>query len=214
MLLASIGFAFIRLGTVDLHRNVSEKSALAETPILAFNALQCYLHNSRQWRPRVGCAIEALVSWCEQIAMRRRWIRIISAVACTGAILRILSSCHRDQDGSDDYRERLIGTWRRNETVPGAPMGGTTRYLVDGTTISSAVVMRGSKSYQLEAAGRWSLNGKRISYVVESSNLPDLLPIGTRTFDDIVELTDDRLTYQTRSGARVTLQRVRDAAPR
>jgi hypothetical protein len=93
-------------------------------------------------------------------------------------------------------------------------MGGTTRYLVDGTTISSAVVMRGSKSYQLEAAGRWSLNGKRISYVVESSNLPDLLPIGTRTFDDIVELTDDRLTYQTRSGARVTLQRVRDAAPR
>jgi hypothetical protein len=123
---------------------------------------------------------------------------LLSSIAFTG--------CH-SRDSTENYKDRLIGTWRVNSTVGSAAADGTTRYLADGTTISSAKISRESRIYQLEVVGKWSLGGNRITYVVEKSNLPDLLPVGTRTFDDIIELTDSTLIYRTQRGVLVTMQK-------
>jgi hypothetical protein len=91
---------------------------------------------------------------------------------------------------ADDLQAKLLGSWRFKRNDGGVSADGITIYKNDGTWISKGTLVLDDEKMDCETAGKWKLDGKKLSFEVTKSNLPDLMEVGMKWTETVLSITD------------------------
>lgn len=137
------------------------------------------------------------------------------SVVIAGAIIMFLSAfvVHNNSSlaasNSDAvYRERLVGAWTQKDVGPEAILERTVTFVADGSYHSSAKLAKQKEVIEYQNRGSWSIeNGVLYITVLESTHTD--IPLGCKTPNKIVALTETEAITESAEGVRTTAYRVR-----
>lgn len=109
-----------------------------------------------------------------------------------------------------DLSPQLIGAWEHNTRVPKerAHVHGITRFYPDGRLQVTATMRAAHRLIDVEATGKWTLDGDILTTTIETSSSPELLPVGHAERDRIESVDAQRLVYTDSRGKRWIEERV------
>lgn len=128
-------------------------------------------------------------------------------------ILLLASAAHDKSvaagSGSDkDYRDKLVGTWTENGVGPAATLQRTLSFSADGTYRSTAKLTKPEKMINYQNRGTWSVENGIIYITVLESTRADI-PLGRKTANKIVSLTETEAVTESAEGIRTKAYRTK-----
>jgi hypothetical protein len=114
------------------------------------------------------------------------------------------NSSHGSKD--DAWRKSVIGTWRL--PLDGSAAGEIT-YSSNGRMSGRITLgIGGSRKEELIWNGTWDVREGRMCEEIEQSDMPDVLPVGRKTKDKIIEVNEKEFrSFDAEVGEAVTLHR-------
>ena len=132
--------------------------------------------------------------------IKKIWNRIVVVTLC--CLCAVLVSCGKSDE------DLIIGQWEINIQVqPGVFLSGVDTYNRDGTGTSMGTISDGQQSIYVVTSCNWSLDGDLLSYEVNSSNRPDLIPIGYSDTMTVVSVSKDKFVTKDPDGTITTSTR-------
>ena len=117
------------------------------------------------------------------------------------------NNCLAAGSGSDSgYREKLIGTWTEKNDGSIAVLERTVSFFVDGTYRSTAKLAKPEKVIDYQNRGSWSIENGVIYITVLESTRADI-PLGRKTANKIISLTDTEAITESAEGIRTIAYR-------
>lgn len=137
------------------------------------------------------------------------------SVVIAGAIMVLLSALvvHdgrllAESNSDAVYREKLIGTWTQRDSGPEATLERTVTFLADGSYRSSARLTKQKEVIEYQNRGSWSIEYGVLYITVLESTRTDI-PLGRKTPNKIIALTEAEVITESAEGVRTTAYRVR-----
>ena len=124
----------------------------------------------------------------------------------------LLVAATSSAEPSDDSRAcsaLLVGDWNETEaSLAGAGGTWTTRFRADGTfTEKGELQFPNQAARKYDISGTWQLLKGTLTYVVNQSADPSLIPIGMVSIDHVKEINAASMTYQDRAGRLLKMTR-------
>lgn len=95
-----------------------------------------------------------------------------------------------------ELTETLLGLWEGDYTTPeGVYLHGRTQYLTGGVWNHSGIIEFQGQRLPLILSGRWEIKNGYRHYTVQSSNMPQFIPNGFASADQILSLDEDEFVY-------------------
>jgi hypothetical protein len=112
------------------------------------------------------------------------------------------------KNGSQDdkWRKALIGTWRLplDDYAP-----GEITYASTGAMSGRITLETGGRKKELIWSGTWDVKEGRLCEEIEESNTPDILPVGRKTKDKIIEGNEEAFRiFDAEISETVTMRRI------
>ena len=95
-----------------------------------------------------------------------------------------------------DYAQKIVGVWRVRKIFMGAFVDLNCSYQSNGRASWTGSYMYLGIQYPLAYGGTWAVNDGICNTRIESSNVPQLIPIGQTYAGQIITLTDTKWTYR------------------
>jgi hypothetical protein len=136
------------------------------------------------------------------------------SVVIAGAIIVLLALVVHDgrllaASNSDAvYREKLVGTWTQRDSGPEATLERTVTFLADGSYRSSAQLTKQKEVIEHQNRGSWSIE-KGVLYITVLESTRTDIPLGHKTPNRIITLTETEVITESAEGVRTTAYRVR-----
>ena len=115
----------------------------------------------------------------------------------------------------EEYAKTLLGAWRQD--MADGPVTGhaITTYLEDGKATSVGKCDAGGQKIDVSAKAKWTLEKDKLSIEITESNMPEMMPVGTKMVQTILSLSDKEIRYKDEtSGQEVTEKRVKEDKPK
>lgn len=126
-------------------------------------------------------------------------LAVLSLAFAAGAATRTsASAAGPEQTGFERAaRQHLPGTWKFQyvNPEPRFEITGTSTYLANGTARYKGDLAVQGQSVPLEFAATWRVSGNTMETVITESSMPQIVPVGTRSTDTILELTPTVFRY-------------------
>ena len=123
-------------------------------------------------------------------------------------ILFLFTSCR--EETNTNYKSQIVGKWKLKQNDPSVKVEGYNEYLSNGMARSTALILfTDGPKYELDILGKWSITDNKLHLEITKSNLPDLMPVGTKWTETIISLNAKELkTKDDIDGEEETLIRV------
>jgi hypothetical protein len=125
----------------------------------------------------------------------------------------LLMGCSHDNSSEkplsdSDISERIVGTWKVNETSPnGVSSSGTVSILRDGSVTCAAKYVRGERDLIMNYTASWQVENGFLIETIKTTGNSNLLAIGFVTRDKVLSLDDQKFVFQTESGGKIIRKR-------
>jgi hypothetical protein len=130
---------------------------------------------------------------------RMKKIVFLIAVVVLGFVAR--------QKNAEKNREKLIGTWKMEQTLPGGVLArGHVTFKPDGNFYTTVDAAKDGRMGFAEAGGKWEMSGSTFKMNFTRKTIPGV-DLDQLYGGSIVKVDDKTLTYKSRNGAE-TWQRV------
>ncbi len=108
-----------------------------------------------------------------------------------------------------DIPKEIIGKWEGETKGANGRAIETIAFYADNQFRSEVIVfLKDGKTVNINYGGNYTIDRNKISYVTESTDKPDICPIGGISIDTVVRVKKNQFVYQGKSGNRVYLDRV------
>src|SRR5262245_29262554 len=126
----------------------------------------------------------------------------MKTLSFTFVLIALFESAVLEQELSDEQiRTKLVGTWLVDEELA-RTLSGEVTYDKDFTFEGLIVMKLPNKTVPWKFAGKWKVEGGKLTYEYTRSSLPDLLPVGTVSTDRVISVGDKEFVSVTEKGKR------------
>jgi len=108
----------------------------------------------------------------------------------------------------EGYAKTILGSWKL-EMKEGPVVGqAISTYEKDGTCTTAGSFTAEGQKLEAKAKGKWTIVKDKITIEVTESSAPEMIPVGQKSTDTILSLTDKEYRYRNASGEEMKETRV------